>query len=55
MIKVTVTIENKDEDAEDSTHTAKFKDFDKIPDWLEKVKAFNEEDIKPAMGFLERS
>jgi hypothetical protein len=51
MIIVKITIDNKDCDAEASTHSAKFSDFDKIPEWIEKVKVFNEEKIARPLGF----
>jgi len=51
MITVKITIDNKDCDAEASTHSAKFLDFDKIPAWIEKVKVFNEEKQTRTLGF----
>jgi hypothetical protein len=53
MIKVTVTFENKDKDAEDTIVQAKFGDFDDIPVWLEKIKHLNEDDtLKKEIGFF---
>ena len=52
-IKVTVKFENKDKDAEDTIVSAYFEEFEKISEWLDKIKDLNEEKkLKHPMGFL---
>lgn len=53
MIKITVKFENKDKDAEDTIISAYFDKFEKIHEWVDKIKVLNEEKtMKQPMGFL---
>lgn len=55
MIKLHITFENTDKDAEDTMVSAKFGNFDDIYPWLDKVKALNEdENLTKTVGFLHR-
>ena len=53
MIKLSITFENKDKEAENTTVSAKFKDFDSIYPWLEKVSTLNDdENLSRDIGFI---
>ena len=53
MIKLLITFENIDKEAEDTTVSARFKEFEDIFPWLEKVKSLNEdENLVKTAGFI---
>jgi hypothetical protein len=53
MIKLLITFENIDKEAEDTTVSARFKEFDDILPWLNKVKVLNEdENLVKTAGFI---
>ena len=53
MIKLLITFENIDKEAEDTTVSARFKEFDDILPWLDKVKVLNEdENLVKTAGFI---
>jgi len=53
MITVTVKFDNKNQDAESTTVAARFKDFENIHEWIDKIKPLHDEDnTKRVMGFL---
>ena len=53
MIRLQITFENKDKDAEDTTVSAKFKQFEDIIPWLNKVETLNEDEtLKKPLGFI---
>ena len=53
MIKLHITFENTDKDAEDTMVSAKFKEFDQIFPWLKKIEVLNnDKTIKNTPGFI---
>ena len=55
MIKLHITFENKDKEAEDIVVSAKFKNFDNIHKWLDKISALNEDNkLKRTPGFIQK-
>lgn len=55
MIKLHITFENRDKEAEDTVVSAKFKDFDDIHKWLDKISLLNEDNkLKRTPGFIQK-
>jgi hypothetical protein len=53
MIKIHITFENKDKEAEDTMVSANFVNFEDIQPWLDKVKVLNDdENLTKTVGFL---
>jgi len=56
MITITVKFDNKDQSAESTTISSKFKDFKDIHEWIDKIEPLHDEDnAKRVMGFLAKS
>jgi len=55
MIKLHITFENDDKEAENIVVSAKFKNFDNIHKWLDKISALNEDNkLKRTPGFIQK-
>lgn len=55
MIKLHITFENRDKEAEDTVVSAKFKNFDDIHKWLDRISILNEDNkLKRIPGFIQR-
>ena len=53
MISITLKFDNRDKDAESTTVSAKFKKFEDIHKWLDKVEALNDDEcLQNECGFL---